>query len=584
MDSPKLSNATVSRMLSEVAAAYEAKGENRFKIRAYSTAADSVEHATSEVRDLWEEGRLSELPGIGTNIASHLDEYFRTGKVQHFAELKKGLPPGMFEIFGIEGIGPKRAFQLAAELGIRNIADLYQAAQRGEIAKLEGFGERSQKLVVKAIERRRGAEGRIVLPVAFSVAEKLIGEIGRFPGVVRADPLGSLRRMVSTVGDIDIGIATTKPAETIGAFNSLPDVGRVLVSGKAKASVVLKNGYQVDIRAHDPQSYGALLQYFTGSKQHNIHLRKIANTNGLSLSEYGIAKYAGGRKVGDPLPVETEEDFYGLLGMGWIPPEIREDTGEIEAAQNGTLPKLVEVEDIEGEVHIHSLRSDGEETVEEMVEAAVELGHRYLGISDHAPSVISRGLGGAREEILKRKKEIDQLRKNFKGKIELFFGAEVNINARGKVALPDELLSLYEYTIGAIHTSFDQPREMITERLLAGLKNSYVNVIAHPTGRLLGKREAYEVDWGRILTAAVRYKKVLEINSYPYRLDLPDDLVRAARGEGIRFLISTDAHHRKHYANLRFGVAVARRGWCERKDIVNAYPAVEFAKLLGVRG
>ncbi|MDP1710509.1 MAG: DNA polymerase/3'-5' exonuclease PolX [candidate division WWE3 bacterium] len=583
MEPTKLSNAAIARLLREVAASYEIKNENRFKIRAYDTAADSVEHATSEVKDLWEEGRLGELPGVGESISSHLDEYFRTGKVKHFEDVKKGLPSGMFAVFGLEGVGPKRAYRLAQKLKVKTIADLYQAAKAGAIEKMEGFGHRSQELILKAIEGRQQKGQRILLPVAFSVAERLIEQILLLPGVVRADPLGSLRRMVSTVGDIDIGVATTKPQEVVKEFTSLPDVGRVVGAGEAKATVVLKTGRQVDIRVHDPRSYGALLQYFTGSKAHNIHLRKIANEKGYSLSEYGISKFERGEKIGKPLPVEAEEEFYRLLGLPWIPPELREDTGEIEAAQTGKLPDLVSLDDVQGEIHVHTNHSDGEETTESMVEEALRLGRKYVGISDHAPSIITRGWATARDEVKRRKEEVERLRDKFKGRIGVFFGAEVNIDSQAKMALPDELLAFYEYTIGSIHTSFDQPKEMTTKRLLTALANPYVNVLGHPMGRLLGEREAYEVDWKTVFAAAEKHDKVLEINSYPSRLDLPDGLVRTALKQGIRFVISTDVHRHEHFRNLRFGVAVARRGWCEKSDIINANEADQFAKLIKVR-
>jgi len=583
MEPTKLSNSYISRMLREVAAAYEVKEENRFKIRAYDTAADSVEHATSEVKDLWEEGRLGDLPGVGASISSHLDEYFRTGRVRHFEDVKKGLPKGMFAFFGLEGVGPKRAFRLAKELKIKTIEDLHEAVRRGRIAELSGFGRRSQDLILKAIEGREQHKERILLPIAFSIAEKLISQIRQLPGVSGADPLGSLRRMVSTVGDIDIGVATTQPKEVVKKFTTLPDVARVVGAGGVKATVVLKTGRQVDIRVHDPKSYGALLQYFTGSKQHNIHLRKIANEKGLSLSEYGAARFKGGKRVGEPLPIKTEEEFYRLLGLPLIPPEIREDTGEIEAAQKGQLPKLVEPAEVVGEIHVHTTHSDGEETTESMIEEALRLGRKYIGISDHAPSAITRGVKGAREEILRRRVEVEKLREKFRGRITVYFGAEVNIDASARMALPDELLALYQYAIGSIHTSFDQPKEITTRRLITALENPLVNLLGHPTGRLLGEREAYEADWEKVFEVAERRKKSLEINSYPSRLDLPDDLVRIAKGRGIRFIISTDAHRHNHFENLRFGVAVARRGWCEAAEIINTSEADNFAKLFGVR-
>ena len=584
MESTKLSNSSIARLLREISAAYEIKGENQFKVRAYDTAADSIEHATSEVKDLWEEGRLGELPGVGESIASHLDEYFRTGKVKHFDDVKKNLPSGMFAFFGLEGIGPKTAFKLAKELKVKDKDELLVALAKGKVAKLPGFGKKSEDLIRQALETRKVEEGRILLPIAFSVAEKLIEEIKKLPGVTRADPLGSLRRMVSTVGDIDIGVATDKSKEVVAAFTKLPSVARVLGAGEAKASVVLKTGRQVDIRVHNPKSYGALLQYFTGSKSHNIHLRKIANSKGLSFSEYGVKKYQNGKITGDYIPTETEEALYKLLDMQMIPPELREDTGEIEAAQEGKIPSLVWVDDIQGEVHVHTTNSDGEETAETMVAEAISLGRKYVGISDHAPSVQTRGLAEAKKEILRRKREVEDLMKKFGGKIKIFFGAEVNVDSQAQMALPDELLKLYEYTIGSIHTVFNQPKDVITKRILSILENPYVNAVGHPTGRLLGERDSYEADWERVFAAAQKEGKALEINSYPSRLDLPDGLVKPAKAKNIKFLISTDAHRLVHFQNLKFGVAVARRGWCVPADIINTRKPEEFAKVFKVRG
>jgi len=582
MEFSKLSNRYITKMLREVAAAYEVRGEDRFRVRAYDTAADSVEHATSEVKDLWEEERLEDIPGIGASIAGHLDEYFRTGKVRHFEEAKRGLPPGMFEFLGLEGVGAKTAYRLAKELNLRTINDLKRAAESGRIAELPGFKEKTAKLILKAISERKVGEGRMILPIAYATAEKLIAEIMKVSGVRRADPLGSLRRMVATIGDVDIGVATDKPKKVIDAFTKFPDVARVLVAGEVKATIVLKTGKQADIYAFDPKRYGSLIQYFTGSKQHNIHLRKIANQKGLSLSEHGISKFRKEKIVGNPLPVATEEEFYRMLGMDWIPPELREDTGEIEAAQEGELPELVELKNIKGDTHTHTTNSDGEETPEEMVQAAIEEGLEYYGIADHAPSAQALGKKGAREEILRQKKEIEELRKKYRGKIEIFFSAEVDITAAAEVELPPELIALYDYTTASIHSSFSQSKEQMTQRLINALKHPYVDVIGHPTGRLLGKREAYEVDWDQVFEVAAAEGKFLEINAFPTRLDLPDTLVREAKKRGIKFVINTDAHHSSQLDNMRFGVAVARRGWCGKSDIINALSTAEFAKALGV--
>jgi len=581
-DFSKLSNPYIAKMLREVAAAYEIRGESRFRIRAYDNAADAVEHATSEVKDLWESGQLRDIPGIGASIAGHLDEFFKTGRVKHFEQAKRGLPPGMFEFLGLEGVGAKTAYRLAKELNLKTLDDLREAAESGRVASLPGFKEKTAQQILKAIEEYKEGEGRMILPIAYATAEKLIAEIMKMPGVKRADPMGSLRRMVSTVGDIDIGIATDKPEEVVAAFVELPDVGRVLSAGKAKASVLLKTGKQVDIYAISPERYGSLLQYFTGSKQHNIHLRMIARERGYSLSEHGVKKLKGGKIMGRALPVATEEEFYGMLEMPWIPPEIREDTGEIEAAMGGKLPRLVELQDIRGDVHTHTTNSDGENSADEMVRAAIARGLEYYAIADHAPSVKSLGVEGARNEILRWRREVENLQKKYKGKITLFFSGEIDITADAKLELPDKLMALYDFTTASIHSSFRQPRDKMTARIVNALKNPYVNFIGHPTGRLLGRREAYEVDWVKVFAVAAEEGKFLEINAFPTRLDLPDTLVREAKRKGVRFAVNTDAHHLSHLDNMRFGVSVARRGWCEKADIINTLNAKEFAKLVKI--
>ncbi len=582
-DLAKLSNPYIAKMLREVAAAYEVRGEDYFRVRAYDNAADSIEHATSEVKDLWESGQLQAVPGIGGSIAGHLDEFFRTGKVKHFEEAKKGLPLGMFEFLGLEGIGPKTAYRLAKELNLKTINELRKAAESGAIERLPGFKEKTAKQILKAIEEHKEGEGRMLLPIAYATAGKLTAEIMNMPGVERADPMGSLRRMVSTIGDIDIGVATSDPKGVVDAFTKLPDVGRVLAAGEAKATVLLKTGRQVDIYALDPQGYGSLLQYFTGSKQHNIHLRVVANRQGYSLSEHGIAKFKGGRIAGKPVPIATEEEFYRTLKMPWIPPELREDDGEIEAALANSLPKLVELGDIWGDIHIHTNNSDGEESLEEMVAAAVARGYKYCAVADHAPSVRSLGLVGAHGEIVRRRKEVERLQKKYEGKLTIFFSGEIDITAEAELELPDKLMALYDFTTASIHSSFGQSKEQMTRRIINALHNPYVKVIGHPTGRLLGKREAYDVDWESVFAVVAKEGKFLEINAFPTRLDLPDALVREAKEAGVRLVINTDAHHSSQFGNMRFGVAVARRGWCERTDIINTLSVREFARAIGIK-
>ena len=579
---PDFSNSQIAHLLREVAAAYEVKGESLFRVRAYDKAADSIEHATSEIKDLWDDGRLQEIPGIGASIAQHLDECFRTGKVRHFEKVKEGLPKAMFFLIDISGIGAKTAYKLAKELRISGetpeevVRELKEKAKAGEVRKLEGFREKTEEEILKGISEWERKSGRMLLSVAWATAEKILREIKKDKRVKRADPLGSLRRCVPTVGDIDIAIASSDPKGSIDYFINLPGVRRVLAAGKKKASVIWEGGKQVDVRVQDEESYGALLQYFTGSKMHNIHLRKIANEMGYSLSEYGIRKLKGRAEAKS---FRTEEEFYQFLGMDWIPPELREDAGEIEAAQKHKLPRLVEEGDIKGDLHTHTTWSDGELSVEELVKKARDLGYRYIGITDHQPSIRTRGIEKVAEILKARKKEILTIDRKYKD-IKVFNGVELDIYADKTLALPDRLLETFDYVICGVHTSFRQGKKEMTERLLAALANPYVKILAHPTGRLLGEREGYEVDWERIFKFCAAKSKFLEINSFPSRLDLPDDLVREAKNLGVKFTLGTDAHRKEQLLLLPFGLSVARRGWCKKSDILNTLPVGGLLKQL----
>ncbi len=569
-------NKEIAQLLRKVAAAYEVKGDNFFKVVAYQKAADAVEHATSEVKDLWDDDKLSQLPGIGPSIRQHLDELFRTGQVRHFEDLMKGLPSGMFNILGVPGIGPKTAFKLALELGIENINQLEQAARLGKIAKIAGFGEKSQQEILESIAQFRRFSGRHLLPIAYENAAKVIEHLKKIPQVLKVDPLGSLRRMVATVGDIDIAVASDDAAKVIDHFVNFGNVQRVLEAGDRTASVVLKNGLQVDLMVQPPKAYGALLQHFTGSKQHNIHLRQLALDQGMSLSEYGI-KVAGKLEQFD-----NEEDFYQRLGLDWIPPELREDTGEVEAAAKHQLPQLVELKDIKGEVHIHSSfpietsHDYGSAPFEAIIQKALKLGYEYVGFSDHNPSV---GQHTEKEviQLLKKRYEVIEHYK-YSSKVNLLNLLEVDILADGNLAIPSAACDYIDGIIAGIHSSMRQPKEKMTQRILKAISHPYVSVITHPTGRLLNEREGYELDWQQVFQACLKYNKVLEINAWPSRLDLPDIIVRDAVKIGVKLIINTDAHALEHMDNIQYGVAVARRGWATRADIINTYSWLEFKK------
>jgi len=591
------SNREISKLLRSVAAAYEIKGEDRFRITAYERAADSVEHATSEVKDLWDDKKLSELAGIGAAIASHLDELFRTGKVKHFDQVFKGLPLAMFELLDLSGIGAKTAYKLAKELKIKSpkkaFSALSKAAKAGKIRQIEGFGEGFEEAILKAIKESKRRLQRILLPNASLMAEEILAWLEKSKAVIRADPLGSLRRQVATVGDIDIAVASNQPKEVIKHFIAYPKKKRVLESGEAKASILLKGGQQVDLMIESKGAYGALLQHFTGSKHHNIALRELALKKKLSLSEHGIKKQMTNGKW-QMVNFKTEEEFYQALDLDYIPPELRENTGEIEAAlrsaqgkPNG-LPKLVELKDIKGDLHLHSnfpieeSHDPGMDSIEEMINRAEELGYEYLGFSEHNPS-LSRHSEKKIMKLLKAKKDkIEQINYSRTNKLlkQVYNGLEVDIRPNGKLAIPKEALSLLDYVIVAVHSSFQMNREEMTKRVLEGLSAEKVKILAHPTGRLLGKREGYELDWEKVFDICLKKKIWLEINSHPTRLDLPDSLVREAIKNGVKIIINTDLHAKEQVNLMFFGVSVARRGWAEKKDIVNCLGYNRFAKAL----
>lgn len=575
------SNREIAKIFREVAAAYEVKGENRFKIIAYDNAATSIEHATSELKDLWDDGKLDIIAGLGKSIQSHLDELFRTGKVKHFEQVKKGLPPPMFELLDIPGMGPKSAYKIANELKVKNIKDLEIAAKSGKIEKLAGFGSKSEQDILASISEFKGRTQRHILPVAAACAQRVLDHLRTAKACVRAEPLGSLRRMVATVGDIDIAVASNQPGEIIKHFKSFKEVARVLEAGPRTSSVVLKNGMQIDLMVQPPEAFGALLQHFTGSKNHNIHLRELAIKKDFSLSEYGI-KIKGRLKK-----FNTEKEFYKFLGLDFIEPELREDTGEIEAAANHRLPNLVGLEDIKGDIHLHSnypiepSHDLGTGSFEEIIARARKLNYEYVGLSDHSPGFSTHSKQQIIDLIKKRTAKIEQLKSSEK-KIRILNLLEIDILANGELSVPEKGLKLLDGSLAGIHSSHRQDKKMMTKRMLVACQSPYVQVISHPTGRLLQERESYEVDWPRIFEACVKTKTMLEINAHPSRLDLTDALVREAQKAKAKLVINTDAHAIDQMDNMRFGVAVARRGWATKHDIVNTLPWVEFRKLFRV--
>ena len=597
-----MTNLEIAELLRKVAAAYQILNENRFRIIAYQRAADSIEHLTSELKDYWDDHKLGEVSGVGSTIAEHLDELFKTGKASHWESVFAKVPSGVFPLLLVPGIGPKKAYALVTELKLGGektvIADLEKAAKAGKIAHMEGFGEKSQTVILEAIEifkRGQIKENRMPLPAADAIATEIIAHLKAGGHVIRADVLGSLRRSVSTIGDIDIAVATDKPELVLSHFVTFPHQ-KLVDHGTRGATLLLHNGRQVDLRVQDEKSYGAMLQYFTGSKNHNVRLREYALRQGKSLSEHGIKDV----KTGKIHAYDTEEAFYKAVGLPWIPPELREDKGELDAAINKKLPRLVDLSDIKGDLHMHtsydlsSSHDVGKNPFSDHLDKALALGYEYIGISDHNP-----GLSNHTEKeivsIMKRRKEdyehaytswLNSVHKRdikssnkdkIINRIQYFLMCEVDILTDGKLALPDKAFDYVDAVVVSLHSGFTQSREVVTERIIKALTaNPKVRIFGHPTGRLLGSREGVDADWQAVFDVAKEHDIALEINSYPDRLDLPDPLVFDAIKRGIRCTIDTDAHAVEHMDLMRYGVSVARRGWATKRDIANTLSYNEF--------
>ncbi len=566
MRSEKHTNLQIAELLRDVAASYQFKDQNKYKFQiiAYQRAADSVEHATSELKDLWDDGKLSDVPGIGPSIAQHLDEIFKTGKSKHFEEIMSGIPEKAFKLMELPGIGIKTAMKHLKE------------SPKKEVDKL-----------LKEVEAKQSKNKRHLLPYAAMVAKEVIDWMLKDQNIVRIDPLGSLRRQAATVGDIDISVATTKPLEALEHFTKYPKVQKIIEKGTHSSSIVVPGDIQVDLMVQPIESYGSLLQHFTGSKMHNIALRELALKKGLSLNEYGISKVGKTEKV----KFKNEKDFYKYLGLDYIEPELREDTGEIEAAKEHKLPKLIEIKDIKSDLQIHSSfdietsHDLGQSSMEEIIKKGNELGYEYLAFTEHNPSQ-----KGHTEidivEILKRKREkIDQLnyslsKSNTNSVQRVFNSLEIDILPNGNLPVPDSGMDTLDFALVSIHSSFDQNRADMTKRVLSALSHPKVKVFAHPTARKINEREGIELNWPEIFDFCLKNNKWLEIDTDPARLDLPDSLVHEAVKLGVKMTMGTDAHHFDGMNNMAIGISVARRGWCEKKDIINTLNLENFEGML----
>lgn len=559
------SNKQLADLLRNISAVYQLKKMNQFQIRAYDLSADSIEHSTSDVKTLWEEGQLDSVPGLGEKLRSYLDELFRTGKVEHFDEITQGIEKGFFEFLLIPGVGPATADKLV-KANVKNLGDLEFKIKQGDLKK--DFSEKALENIAKGIAEFRRKSDRTLLPEAQETAEIVIAHLLKHPKVKRADTLGSLRRMVSTVGDIDISASSESPEEVVEHFSSFSAVERVVESGERSATIALHNGLRVDLMVQPNRNYGNLLQHFTGSKNHNIKVRSLAKDLGLSVSEYGIKDQASGKTF----EFETEEEVYKKLNLQYPVPELREDTGEVEAAKEGKLPRLIESSDLRGDLHTHSFWTDGKNSIQEMVEAAVVMKREYIALTDHSyPNL----------DYSKRIQEIEQLNYS-QSKIRVIKGLEVNINVDATLQIPDEILAKHDFVLVSIHTSFRQSEEEMTKRIIRALENKNVDALAHPTGRLLLEREGIEADWAKIFKFAADNGKVIEINSFPNRSDLPELLIREAKKYKVKFAIDTDSHHTNHLKLFEYGIALARRGWVEKEEVINTLPYSQLADIINL--
>ena len=577
-----MENKAIASLLYETADLLEIDGQDVFRIRSYRRAAEAIEALPQQVRDLIQEPKkLLEIPGIGRGMLANLQELFASGTISVHAEMLAKYKPSMLDLLKIQGLGPKTIALIWSAYQVADVDGVEKLAREGKIQILPRMGEKHEQKLLKAIESYRKVSGRFLIDVAAGTAEALAEHLGAVKGIEKVTPAGSLRRGRETVGDLDV-LVTGKACETeesrqvvMEHILKFPGLTDVIARGDNKISFHMRNHMQVDVRLLAAESFGAALQYFTGSKSHNILLRQRALKMGLTLNEYGLVRLDDEKRVAS----KTEEDIYATLKLDYIPPELRESLGEIEAAEKHTLPELITVEDLRGDVHMHTIETDGKNTIEEMAEAARERGYEYMAITDHSKNLaMANGLDDARAvQHIARIREVD---KKLKG-IRVLAGIEVDILADGSLDLSDSVLEQMDIVIASVHSHFAQESGEMTDRLLRALSNKNVSILGHPTGRQLLRRDAYAMDMEAVMDAASRGKVAMELNSYPERLDLNDRHLRMAKERGVKIVINTDSHHTSHMAKIRYGVLQARRAWLTKDDVLNTLPVAKFLKAVG---
>jgi DNA polymerase (family 10) len=567
-----MDNFKVSGIFRDIAEILQIKGDNVFRILAYQRAADTIDGLAEDLQHFINEDRLYDIPGIGKDLAEKIKEIVKTGKSKFFEELKKTIPPGLLDLLDIPSVGPKTAKLLSEQLHIKNIDELQEAIKKNKLKGVPGIKEKTVENILKGIQMLQRGRERMPLFKALEVADGFVNALKKSRDIKLISTAGSLRRRKETVRDIDILVVSDKADKVMDYFTKLPPVKDIQAKGETKSSVRTQEDIQIDCRVVEEKSFGAALLYFTGSKNFNIRIRILAQKMGLKINEYGVFrkdKFLAGR---------AEADIFKLFKMSYIDPELREDTGEMELAKKFKLPRLIELKDIKGDLHVHSQWSDGGNTIEEMARQAQKKGYAYIAITDHSQSLkIANGVSVA--DLKKKRLQIDRVNKNLKG-FRVLYSTEADIDSEGRIDYKDEILKQFDLVIAAIHTGFRQSSEQLTSRIIRACENKYVNIISHPTGRLWGIREGYELQFDRILKAARETNTHLEINCFPQRLDLNDQHCRLAKDNGVKMAINTDAHAIQHLENMQLGIYVARRGWLRREDVINTLPLEELLKAI----
>ena len=565
-------NDQVETALYEYADLLSILGSDPYKPRSYEKAGRSIGGYHADLKDLDEKGLLA-IPNVGKSIAEKVHEFLESGTFQALEELRAQIPAGVRQLMSIPTLGPKKAIALYQELHVGSVEELMDAVHEHRLAGLKGFGAKTEDNILRGVQQMQQAGNRVQLGVALDQAEELLGELSSLKAARRCAYAGSLRRMVETIGDIDLLVASEQQAKVMDAFTSLSYVERVLARGETKSSVMTTKGLQVDLRVVPLDVWGAALQYFTGSKAHNIRVREIAVRKGLKLSEYGLFL----AKTGKLVVAETEEEVYAKLGLPWIPPTLREDRGEVEAAMAGELPTVLELGNLKGDLHTHTNLTDGLAPLDRMIETAAGMKYAYYAITDHAPNLYMQEMTD--EKMLKQREQVRKLAAKYP-KMTLLHGSELNIDPTGEVDWPPEFLEGFDVCVASVHSHFNQSKDDMTRRIVRAMENPHVNIIGHPTARMIGKRPPIEFDLEEVFRAAARTGTALEINSFPDRLDLKDEHILWAKRHGVKFAVDTDSHSTVHLAFMRFGVGTAQRGWLTQDDVINAWTLSKLRKFL----